>query len=469
MNFLDLVQKNGLTDLLLTGKFGLEKENLRTDIQGNLALTPHPKVFGDKSTNPYITTDFAEAQLEMITPELDSTAEAFDFMNSLHNLISLKLDNEYLWPYSLPPVLPANDDLIKAAQFNQPEIAEYRQYLCKKYGKRKQLLSGIHYNFSFSSELIHALYNVTDKNISYREFNDKMYLKVAREYLKYCWLIIYLFGANSVAHASYLGCCNRSMEKITNDTYDFHGSSSFRNGVSGYRNLNHFYVSYNSLAEYIQDINNAINKGEIIAAKEYYSQVRLKGHSKSHILDDLAKGGVNYIEIRTLDLNPLTKLGITLEQMDFMHLMLIYCLLAPDFYMSNDDYKLANFNQLLAADANRDQDIMLHCASGCQKSLRLWGTGVLQHMHSLFASLGIHADKLLLIQRFKEQLCHNSPSIASTIMDGVKNEGYAKFFMNKSFEYLAQTKDEQLHLAQQGDNLRMSGYTQQIFKSLPKQ
>lgn len=455
MDFLELIKTNNLTKLLSTGNFGLEKENLRTDINGNLALTPHPRVFGDKLTNPYITTDFAESQIEMITPALDSPQAAFEFMNVLHDIISLELTDEYLWSYSLPPVLPVDEHLIQAAQFNQPEITEYRNYLAKKYGKRKQLLSGIHYNFSFSQEFIEALYiaynytindgsinsdNHANKFLTYREFNDDVYLKVAREYLKYSWLVIYLFGANSVVHESYLSCCRRSVEKITNDTYDFHGASSFRNGASGYRNINHFYVSYNSLSHYIDDIQSAINRGEIIAAKEYYSQIRLKGHSKSAILEDLAQDGINYIEIRTLDLNPLTKLGVTMEQMEFIHLLLMYCLLAPDFHMTSDDYKFANFNQLLAADSNRDEDIMLHFAPHMQKPLRSWGMELLQNMYDTLEGVGISADRLGVLLNYKRQLCHDKQSIASALVDGVKQMGYANFFMQQSLKFLSDTK-----------------------------
>ena len=442
MDFLQLIKDHDLAGYMLAGHFGLEKENLRTVGKGHMALTPHPTIFGDKASNPFITTDFAEAQIEMVTPALESPAQAFQFMQTLHDIVSLTLKDEYLWPYSLPPILPQDDNLIKAAYFTQPEITQYREYLARKYGKRKQLLSGIHYNFSFSQKLMGEIYNATDKKLSYREFHDEVYLKVARVYLKYAWLIIYLFGANSVAHESYMTCCKRSQEKITNDTYDFHGSSSFRNGVSGYRNLNHFFVSYNSLSHYISDIEKAITDGNIIAAKEYYSQIRLKGHSKGSILEDLSKDGINYIEIRTLDLNPLVPLGVTLEQLEFVHLMLVYCLIAPDFRLCDEDYRFANLNQLLAADANREEDIMLHFGSHQQKDLRLWGGEFIQAMIDVFTELNIATDKLSLLRNTRDKLLHDKSSIASEIKEGVIRRGYANFFMQKSIDYLALSKHD---------------------------
>lgn len=441
MNFYELVKQHGLGNLLLSGNFGLEKENLRTDLNGNLALTPHPSVFGDKAKHPYITTDFAEAQVEMVTPIFNTTSETLKFMESLHDLVSLELREEVLWPYSLPPVLPDDDNLIKEAQFTDPEITEYREYLAHKYGKRKQLLSGVHFNFSFSDKFLNLMYCANPDNLSYREFRDQVYLKVARYYLKYCWLAIYLTGSNSVAHESYLSCCNREIDKITADSYEFPGASSFRNGVSGYRNLEHFYVSYNSLYEYIADIKSAIANGHIIAAKEYYSQLRLKGSSKSGVLDDLYNNGINYVEIRTLDLNPLTKVGITEESLDLLHLMLVYSLVAPDFWMTDDEYRDANLNQILAADANRNQAIMLHDYHGGTRELREWGDKILTHVYDSLSELGIPQEKLVVLLKYQQDLRDDTPSNACLIAKEVKEHGYSQFFMGKAKDYLNLSKE----------------------------
>lgn len=441
MNFYDLVKQHNLGGLLLTGNFGLEKENLRTDLNGNIALTNHPTVFGDKAKHPYITTDFSEAQVEMVTPTFATTTETLNFMEALHDLVSLELHDEVLWPYSLPPVLPENDDLIKAAQFTDPEITEYREYLAHKYGKRKQLLSGVHFNFSFSDKFLELLYRANPDNLSYREFRDQVYLKVARYYLKYCWLVIYLTGANSVAHNSYLSCCSLNSREITCDSHNFKGASSFRNGISGYRNLEHFYVSYNSLYEYIDDIKTAISDGHIIAAKEYYSQLRLKGSSKSGVLDDLYKNGINYVEIRTLDLNPLTKVGITQESMDFLHLLLTYALVAPDFWLTDDEYRYANLNQILAADADRSHSIQLHTGDNQTRDLREWGQKALEQVQISLKDLGITDEKLQVLQHYQDKLKNDAPSYACIIADEVTQHGYSQFFMNKAQQYLKMSQN----------------------------
>lgn len=441
MKIRDFVKELKLTHLLMNGNFGLEKENIRTSLDGELSLKPHPQVFGDKATHPYITTDFAESQVEMVTPIFSSTHDVLKFMEALHDLVSLELDNEILWPYSLPPKLPEDDSLIKAAQFTNPEITEYREYLASKYGKRKQLLSGVHFNFSFCDKFLDRLYTKFSRKYSYREFKDQVYLKVARYYLKYSWLIIYLTGASSVAHESYVGCCKCPMDKLTEDSFVFSGSSSFRNGVNGYRNLEEFYVSYNSLYDYINDIKLAIDNEQIIAAKEYYSQIRLKGSSKQGILDDLYDHGINYVEIRTLDLNPLTKVGITEESLDLIHLFLVYSLVAEDFEMSHEEYHNSNLNQILAADADNSKEIMLHDKGTHTRSLQEWGLEVLDEVYSVLSGLDVAKDKLQVLQDYKVKLTNPETHDSAIIANKVSEHGYTQFFMDNSENYLKHSQD----------------------------
>ena len=139
----------------LDGLFGLEKENIRVDINGMLAQTPHPKIFGNKLKHPYITTDFSESQLEMITPPRPSIREAIGFLETIHDIVSLELTGEYLWPQSIPPILP-DDEQIPIAKYDEDgkEAQMYREFLSQKYGPKNQLISGIHFNLSFSEKLL---------------------------------------------------------------------------------------------------------------------------------------------------------------------------------------------------------------------------------------------------------------------------------------------------------------------------
>lgn len=142
---------------LLTASFGIEREALRVVSNGKLAFTPHPEVFGDKMKNPYITTDFSESQVELITPSLKTSQEAYDFLSTLYDMTALHIEDEVLWPQSMPCDIP-EDDEIPIAEYRDckacKEARHYREELLKKYGGKKQLISGIHYNFSFEESFI---------------------------------------------------------------------------------------------------------------------------------------------------------------------------------------------------------------------------------------------------------------------------------------------------------------------------
>jgi len=166
----------------LKGLFGIEKENIRVDKQGLISQTPHPAVFGDKLNHTYITTDFSESQVEMITPPLPSIEQALGFLETIHDIVSLELKDEYLWPQSIPPILP-NEDQIPLARFGTKGSDEekYRNKLAIKYGRKKQAISGIHFNVSFNDTLMTLLYEATSKEKTIDAFQDEVYLKITRQ------------------------------------------------------------------------------------------------------------------------------------------------------------------------------------------------------------------------------------------------------------------------------------------------
>ena len=192
---------------LLEGNFGLEREGLRVTKEGLLSLQPHPEVFGDKKTNPYITTDFSESQLELVTPVFQSTEEAVNFLDSLFNIAVLELNDEFIWPQSMPANTP-NPEVIPIASFpTEKKDEKYREYLKNKYGAKKQLISGIHINFSLGEQLIRTLYERSGQQLPFLRFKQDLYLKLTRNYLRYHWLIVYLFGAANIIHKSYRNEC----------------------------------------------------------------------------------------------------------------------------------------------------------------------------------------------------------------------------------------------------------------------
>ena len=174
---MDLINLTKLSsEELLKGSFGIEWESLRVHSSGKLSLTPHPEVFGDKLENPFVTTDFSESQIEIITPAFDTIDEAFNTFLLLADLVNSSLpDDEYLWFQSLPGILPKNKD-IPIAQYSEEgaKSQKYREDLAKKYGLKKQMISGVHFNFSFSDKTLRELKKILKSDLSFQEFKNQI-------------------------------------------------------------------------------------------------------------------------------------------------------------------------------------------------------------------------------------------------------------------------------------------------------
>ena len=338
-----LLDKNINKNVFL-GNFGIEKENIRVDAQGKLALTPHPKGFGSKLENPFIKTDFSESQIEMVTPVLDSIDQSYDFLNTLHDIVTLELRDEYLWPSSNPPELP-DEENIPIADMNDSMANEYRIKLASKYGRKKQLFSGIHFNFSFQNSYLKEWYEGFYSHLSFKEFKDTIYLKVVRNTLRYRWLLIYLTGASPVFHSSFNHESIKESEELVKDSYTFEGLNSLRNSQYGYRNHKPFYISFDTIEDYVNDLRSLIQNGQLINEKEFYSQVRLKTRSRGEYLQQLMDHGVDYIELRMLDLNPLEKIGISKKVTYFVHIFLVYMLMINDEPLDMEEQKIASLNE----------------------------------------------------------------------------------------------------------------------------
>lgn len=311
---------------LFKGLFGFEKENIRIDHDGKLALSPHPDSFGDKSNHPYITTDFSESQLEMITPPLPSIDEAMGFLETLQDLVSLEIEKsgELLWPQSSPPILPANEEEIPIANYNIENKAqgEYRLELAKTYGRKRQMFSGIHFNVSFDERVIKLLHDnlPEDAKETYPEFRERLYMKTVRNFLRYRWFIISLLSASPVVHKTYHQNCVNSLPQFTEDSYHFLYASSMRNSVCGYKNNKEFPLDYDNLDDYNDSLKKVVDEKIINDIRENYSAIRIK------TVDD----DISHLEVRTLDLNPYHKAGVDSLHAQIIHIFLIYCLLKDE-------------------------------------------------------------------------------------------------------------------------------------------
>lgn len=307
---------------LRTGEFGLEKEGLRVTADGYLAHTPHP-FEGD----PKRDRDFCENQVEMITGVSDTVEGVIRELSDLHygtldQLQSLETGKEILWPFSNPPYVRSEED-IPVAHFTG-ELAskeEYRNYLAEKYGKRKMLFSGIHFNFSFDRKLIETIYK-KQSAYSLPELKNRLYLDLAGKTLKYTWLIIYLTAASPVFDGS-LQSCDKLGQPVVSKY------ASIRCGENGYWNKFMPALDFSSLENYVQSINSYIDSGQIRAASELYYPVRLKPRGNNS-MESLLENGVNHIELRMFDLNPLSPVGIEAMDLEFVFYLLTYLALLPD-------------------------------------------------------------------------------------------------------------------------------------------
>lgn len=322
-----MLQKLSPNSPILQATFGLERESLRMNSDNRVAQTPHPEKLGSRSFHPYIQTDYSEPQLELITPVAHSTKEARRFLGAITDVAIRSMDkSEYLWPLSMPPVI--SEDEIQIAQLESDYEYQYRVGLAERYGKLLQSMSGIHYNFELGKDLTQQLFEAS----GYQDlltFKNALYLKLAQNFLRYRWLLTYLYGASSLAEKGFLtdeiGCVR-----------------SIRNSNYGYVNAPDVRISFSSLEQYVTDIEQAVASGQLSAEKEFYSAVRLRGAKTSR---DFLTKGITYLEFRNFDLNPFEPLAISQETLDTTHLFALALLWLDD--MEQVDEELA-----AAADLN---------------------------------------------------------------------------------------------------------------------
>ena len=298
--------------LAQSAEFGIERESLRVTSDGKLAQTKHPFV-----GNPQLDRAFCANQAEMIGDAFNDPADLNRQLGNLLDEIDAELvnNNELLWAFSNPPHFDSEDE-IPVARFRGAlqGKSEYRHYLAEKYGKTKMLFSGIHLNISFTESLLQAAFEQSGAKVK-SEFKNDFYLRLAKRLTQYAWLEVYLTAASPVADAS-LG--------IKSNLY-----SSIRCSEHGYWNDFTPILDYSNLKNYVRSIARYIVNGDLKAASELYYPVRLKPRG-ANSLETLFQNGVNHLELRVLDVNPLTRTGIFTEDIRFMHLLLLWLSSLPD-------------------------------------------------------------------------------------------------------------------------------------------
>lgn len=418
---------------LLKGNFGVEREGLRVDLKGKLSQKPHPTVFGYKMCNPYITTDFSESQLELITPVFSTTEETYKFLNALYEIVAMELEDEYLWPQSMPAIIPEDKD-IPIAEFcgcEEGKVArEYREELFLKYGGKKQLISGIHYNFSFNENIIKKLYENSDKLKNYKAFKDDLYLKVTRNYLRYRWLLIYLLGCTGVVHESYQEDCVKQLEEISKDSFSNEGALSYRNSECGYKNKIDLFPKYNSVKDYVDSINKFIDEDLIDTPRELYAPIRLKAKNPKSLLNSLMDDGINYLEYRSIDINPFEKGGIALNDLHFINIFNLFLLIEDENDYENWQQEALNNQNTIAINGKNDVELI---RDGKSISKVQWGIEILNKIKVINDELQLGYEEI--IEDIRKRVEDYKETYTYKIIEKVKKEGYINAHLNLAKKY----------------------------------
>ncbi len=313
---------------ILEGNFGLEKESLRIKKDGTLSHLPHP--FPDDT---HIVKDFCENQTEINTSVHTSAKEAVEELEFHNRRIYERLESlperEYLWLFSNPTYIENESD-IPVAVFEGVEVSKtaYREYLSAKYGRYKMTFSGIHVNYSFSEELLEVDFQY-QKETDYREYKNRLYLELAQKLAAYGWLLVAVTAASPLLDSSFV-------EKGVYDQDVFTGMASVRCGEMGYWNEFAPILDYHNISAYADSIRKYVDMGLLKAASELYYPIRLKPAGENN-LESLCKNGVNHIELRMFDLNPLVNAGVEEKDIIFAQLLMVWLAATPSQPFSEKD------------------------------------------------------------------------------------------------------------------------------------
>jgi glutamate--cysteine ligase len=334
---------------------GIERECLRVTPEGRLAQTPHPEALGSALTHEQITTDYSEALVEFITPALADPADTLESLDNIHRFAYTALGEELLWAPSMPCALPAEED-IPLAWYGTSNIGKlkhvYRKGLAVRYGRTMQCIAGIHYNFSLPAPLWPLLRAADASDSTDRDFQSAAYIGMIRNFRRYSWLLMYLFGASPALDTGFLRGRPHRLDTLDASTLYLPYATSLRMSDLGYQNNAQASLTpcYNDLHSYTESLRQAVatpyppyveigthkdgewvqlNTNVLQIENEYYSSIRPKrvAYTGERPIQALMARGVQYVEVRCLDINPFLPTGVDLEQSRFLDAFLLYCAL----------------------------------------------------------------------------------------------------------------------------------------------
>jgi len=393
---------------------GIEKESLRVRPDGTLADTPHPAGLGSALTHPHITTDFSESQLELITGIHADIDACLAQLTEIHQVVYRQVGDELLWCTSMPCGLPADDD-IPLGQYGNSNLGRaktvYRNGLGHRYGRRMQTISGVHYNFSMPEAAWPILQRADAAGGSAISYQAGAYFHLIRNFRRHSWLLLYLFGASPTVCSSFVAGRTHGLQEFNAGTLFLPGATSLRMGPLGYQSdaQASLAVSFNSLRSYAESLNAALTRpyppyeaiglreGEdyrqlgttlLQIENEFYGTIRPKPRFRSgeRPLYALGERGVEYVEVRCMDNDPYSPIGIAAGTIRFLDMFLLHCLLHESPPDTSDEIAAMSRNQHNVALRGRDPNLRL-IRRGEELGLAEWSRDLLDQCEPIAAAL----------------------------------------------------------------------------------
>ena len=389
---LDLLVKEGHQSHLKRLGHGIEKEGLRVDMQGAIAQTDHPSMLGFAMTHGQITTDYSEALLEFITGVHTDVRDTLKELSDLHQFTFELLGDETLWCASMPCDIASNDH-IRIAEYGTSNVGKlkhiYRVGLEHRYGKMMQTIAGIHYNFSIPESFWPDWKKTVGSSLSDQDFASDRYFALIRNFRRYSWLLLYLFGSSPAVGKTFLNGIDHALEPLDEETFFLPYATSLRMSDLGYSNraqeglnvcFNHLdtyadslqtairtpHAPYEAIGVKVNDHYRQLNSNVLQIENEYYSDIRPKRVTQSgeKPVHALMERGVQYIEVRNTDINPLLPIGIDDIQAHFMDAFLLTCLFAGEQLLTDQECAMVNANKSKIVNEGRKPGLMLETPTG---------------------------------------------------------------------------------------------------------
>src|SRR6186713_919893 len=401
---------SGEPQIIQGGRKGVEKESLRVSADGRIAQSPHPRALGSALTNEHITTDYSEALIELVTPTFRTSWELLQYLLDLHQFVYQHLGDELLWATSMPSILDG-DASIPIAQFGKSNIGRmktvYREGLGVRYGRIMQAISGVHFNYSFPEKLWDAWPDIVQSRERGQPFISDRYFHLLRNYRRHGWIVLYLFGVSPVVCNSFLRGRNVTLPRLSKDTSYEPYATSLRMSDLGYRNRNQagLAVSVNSLDEYVRDLSRAIstphapyeklgvevngeyrqlNANILQIENEYYSFIRPKRVARSgeRPTKALLRAGVEYVEVRALDVSAFDPVGVNQNKLRFLEVFLGLCLMKDSPPIATSEQDTLDANHVTVARRGREPGLMLD-RDGRKAPMLAWARELIDSMRGI--------------------------------------------------------------------------------------